>query len=75
MRPARTIDREGGHLSALVALLIRDLRRVSGRPPTYVNPQPGGGYVVTTPGTNQLPTYVNPTPGYQRPVAPCYGCR
>jgi hypothetical protein len=32
-----------------------------GRPPTYVNPTPGGGYTVMTPG--QLPTYVNPNPG------------
>lgn len=29
-----------------------------GQPPTYVNPRPGGGYIISTPG--RPPTYVNP---------------
>ncbi|MGD0672056.1 MAG: hypothetical protein ABSB13_08260 [Candidatus Binatus sp.] len=34
-------------------------------PPTYINPQPGGGYIITQPGapTYQPPVYVNPQPG------------
>lgn len=52
---------------------------------TYVTPNYGGGYTVTTPGSGQPPTYVNPnygggytvtTPGSGQPptyVNPNYG--
>jgi hypothetical protein len=32
-----------------------------GQPPVYVDPMPGGGYIVNNPG--RPPTYVNPGPG------------
>jgi len=41
---------------------------------TFVNPMPNGGYMITTPGTNQRPTFINPIPngGYMitQPGAP-----
>jgi len=42
-------------------LLMLSLSAVAQSPPSYVRPNPGGGYTVTTPG--QPPTYVRPNPG------------
>jgi hypothetical protein len=60
-------------LAVGILLLWPHLALAQYQPPTYINPSPNGGYVITQPGSNHPPIYVEPMPQNRGvPYAPRY---